>query len=560
MFKTGFQLAVFIAPIILAGCSTANSLRVEKKFLSLPEDIGQPVTDFRKCVAAVSFRSELPKVDFDRLDKVIREAKKETSVLRRALINSVQPLEKIPKYYSGYANYSAGFQGTKTLLQDGNFQGAAYRYAVLDYKPLLSSNADDELAEKIGLLGLLERGAIALDYGNSKCSRQFFKMAEMLVNERDDNTLAGYEHVLMLNLKAISHLLDSDFGAYNVTRRARDLQAVERDKFKKRIDESREKLNEKESDEKEGSFFSLAGEILSDAFKPNLDIATRISSPYVSPFSDYVSGMVSELLAAEYIRLKEDGKSRTELDSARISYKKAEKLSPKNKLVAKAKKDTAKGYKPKGKKLVHVAVGAGLAPEKKVIIIEIPIDNTIVPIKLPFYEPVASEIFSMKIYTGDGKKLAQLELLADVEAITMRHYYDERFSHILKAVSGSVGSFLIQKEKERQKEIVKNEKGKAASMFVDILGTVINAVIDHATMPNTKAFMTLPKEISVARFYVPIKLDQITVNSYDKKDRLLGSKSVKLLKKSPTFVYGRAINDNMQLFSQKEMLTFLKKE
>ena len=152
------------------------------------------------------------------------------------------------------------------------------------------------------------------------------------------------------------------------------------------------------------------------------------------------------------------------------------------------------------------------------------------------------------------------ELLADVEAITMRHYYDERFSHILKAVSGSVGSFLIQKEKERQKEIVKNEKGKAASMFVDILGTVINAVIDHATMPNTKAFMTLPKEISVARFYVPIKLDQITVNSYDKKDRLLGSKSVKLLKKSPTFVYGRAINDNMQLFSQKEMLTFLKKE
>ena len=128
--------------------------------------------------------------------------------------------------------------------------------------------------------------------------------------EMADYQMRGYEKVMLLNYKALCYMLQGDRKAYNVTRRAIDLQQEEWEKFKKLLAENEAKAAEGTKD--------VAG--LGDAMK-NVKIDDRsedvkakaelVTSAYVNPFADYLNAMMMEI----------DGISDSALRSnARIAY------------------------------------------------------------------------------------------------------------------------------------------------------------------------------------------------------------------------------------------------
>ena len=260
-----------------------------------------------------------------------------------------------------------------------------------EVKEMTKEEAYETLMENSSELSIMERGLLALNMGEIDRALFFFDVAEEKLNLADENSTAGdhalagvksavalatgaseisdyqvrgYEKVMILNYKALCYMLKGDRRAYNVTRRAIDLQQSEWEKFKQKETEfkaqkEKEAVEAQEENEKAqvaqqqeqssqqpqgvGSFFSglgsvfgggnaqqtSASESLIDQKKQvyeQLDkmgvtkmdeesakLASLVPSSYVNPFGDYMNAMMQEFDSYE---------DKTLRDNARISYKK----------------------------------------------------------------------------------------------------------------------------------------------------------------------------------------------------------------------------------------------
>ena len=165
-----------------------------------------------------------------------------------------------------YHGYSKNFIKIKQLLCQGKAEKVGKIYDQEDEKISEKCNTEMELAHKIGFLGLLERGILAVNRGDPKDAEQKFFFAEQVLNNRTKEskfaegfikgfifvaeTLTGveelnpykgepYEDILMLNYKSIAYLLQGDRRAYNVTRRAIDWQNMAKKEFEKKVREAK---------------------------------------------------------------------------------------------------------------------------------------------------------------------------------------------------------------------------------------------------------------------------------------------------------------------------------
>ncbi len=328
-----------------------------------------------------------------------------------------------------------------------------------------------------------------------------------------------YERILMLNYKSIAYLLNGERKAYNVTRRSIDWQNIEKKTFEQGIKEVKGKVKGQKqapSNKKTMSYAPEAFDLIFSQYNRNKSKATSVKSAYINPFGFYMAGIVQEFDSYEDLSLR---------DNARISYKKALELNPESKVIQRAIKATKKAP-PKNKHLVHIIAADGFAPEKKTLSFNMNIAGGLVVIKTPLFEPVESPVKTIKIKAGKTL-LATLSPIADIEAITLRHQLDMlpvEHAKVIASIGRNLGENLFWNQL--------GSLGRAGKLFRE---SVAN--------PDMRSWMSLPKRISAARFYVSKRLKKISIISYDKRGRVLAKEDVTLNNNSHNFIYARSIEN-----------------
>jgi len=467
------------------------------------------------------------------------------------------------------AQLKAGLSSKRTVIYEG------YTKDMLTIKKLISSGDIDKAIKlrqkgitepsKLDVLSNLELGLMALDSKNVESSQAHFSKAERSqVNKKDQSTVSGFfskigstaistvsgneefgeypgvgfERVLMLNYKSIAFLLEGSRDAYNVTRRAIDLQNVEKKAFDEKIREARKEIAKEEQAQKEkGAELNKVGfgSLLNKQYAGSNKKASKVANAFVNPFGFYIAGVVQELDSYEDKSLR---------DNARISYKKALELNPKSDVIKQAIRDIKKRA-PKNRRLVHVIVGDGFAPEKKLLKFDLSLGfGPETHIELPLYEAVDSEVYRIDVQTSTGKRWARLSEVADITALALRHQKE----------AGPLAQLTMMTTVIRN--VVEGHAWNQAANSAGVFGSLVNSVKeerDKMIHPDTRSWTTLPSRLMAARFYVPKSVSRIKISTYNKKGKRLSSKLIDINKESHNVVYARTLNKTLYAASSDKM-------
>lgn len=476
-------------------------------------------------------------------------ARNRTHYANQALANQLNA----PPRTIDYAGYSKEFLTVKSLILAKNWQQA---YDAQHIKVAEPNSAD--------FLNSNESGLIALDMGNPTAAIDHFAAAELFLKTNMERSLledsaysfggeflslitgageiteyngAPFERILMLNYKSISYLLNGERKAYNVTRRAIDWQNIEQKEFEQSLEETNSKITEQKQKEEQPQQAASAQtspaansknifQTIAEQYKSSEKTALSVPSAYVNPFGFYMAGIVQELDAYEDASLR---------DNARISYQKALDLNPKSKVIRQALADVKK-RPPRNRKLVHIIAADGFAPEKKTMQFGLPMPGGMVPVKLPLYEPVSSNVAYIRVKSG-RKTLATLSTVADVEAIILRHQLDSLpFEHfkVMAAVARSTAENMLWKQ-------------------MGVFGVIGKQLRESFAAPDMRGWMSLPKQLMAGRFYASKNLTNLTVVSYDSRGKQLASETVSIPKDSHGVIYIRSIDNLLSISTNKPL-------
>ena len=152
----------------------------------------------------------------------------------------------------------------------------------------------------------------------------------------------------------------------------------------------------------------------------------------------------------------------------------------------------------KQKAEVYVIQYAGLSPQKKEVLVPVPLPNGYVQYAFPAYQlrptAVPQAIFQARaIDHGDKAFQSATELGEDISAIAVKNLDNRKARFIAKAIISSTGKFVAEKQIQRQ---IHRKQGDAAAFGFEILGDVFNAATSRA---DTRCWLTLPAQIRIAR-------------------------------------------------------------
>jgi len=349
--------------------------------------------------------------------------------------------------------------------------------------------------------------------------------------------MLGYEKVLMLNYQAIDYLLDGKDEAFNVSKLAISWQAEEREKFKielaKRIKEAEESAASEESG---GASFSKEKAKIVDALKKDYakyhKYAEAAESAFVNPMGSYLSAVVMEFDAHQ---------DNSSFDDAKREYIKAAELNGKSKVIKSAVNDFTKWDKKNGqvdktKRLLHVIVSDGFMPEKKVSTRKLATPLGILNFQLPVMEPVGSRVNKIALVSSSGKTLSRFSVVADTEAMAMRHQKDSEDQQTVSAAITVIRSAIVQ---------------NTADQLAGGLGQFAGAALeDKVVSPDTRSWTNLPAKMYAARYMPPKNTKFVYVVSYDENGRQLAKKKLQLNNKH-NFAYVRSANKVMNVRTSK---------
>ncbi|QEQ97266.1 hypothetical protein [Neptunomonas concharum] len=480
------------------------------------------------------------------------------------LINNLNQLQSQPAQKE---EVKPEAQQAQVTAEGGEKYAAGYSQAFYPVKEQLKSGASEQalkthkeafLDKDASFLSQVEHGVVALDTKNPEVAIEAFAKAERILGEeyagsKIGSMLAGssknilsmitgageltdypgesFERILMLNYKSIAYMLQGERKAYNVARRSIDWQNIERDRFRAEVQAAKEEL-EKQVAEQEEKGNDLTGfgftDTMNKYYGETKKQATQLPSAYVNPFGFYMTGMVQEFDSYDDRSLR---------DNARISYKKALELNPKSKVIQAAAAAMKKAPR-KGRRLVHVVVADGFAPEKRTVRFDYNVGGVMLPVKIPVYEAETSPIYRFEIQTVSGKRLSRVYPVADINSIALRHQYDSLPFQQLNMTVSVIRSYFENR--------ALNKLGFIGKMVSDKRQEVAN--------PDMRSWISLPEKFLAARLEVPKNLDRIRIKGYDKRGRTLVNEVVKLNKQSHNFVYARNIGKTMKVSSNTNKL------
>jgi len=461
-------------------------------------------------------------------------------------------------YYTGY---SKDFQPYKTCLLSGNLEDVLKRMSQEEAPIREKCDSDEEFAQKLGLLGLLERTSLALQAGDIEQSIRYSQLAELIFEDRENESYfsgglasvgsmfanvvgageygrynaVGYEKVLLLNLKALDYLLMGDVRAFNVARLGIQWQAEEKEIFYKELekvteenrattDETAQNQNsDKSSVQDKASIFSA---IKAEYAKYDSE-ALKVSSAFVNPFGDFLAGTVNEFKSV---------KDKSLLSNAHISYKQALQLCPNSRVLKLAVKDTKN--KRSASNLIQIVAFDGLAPEKQVLKFGVLVPNLSAPlnVELPIYTAIPNRVKKIQVTTTGGKVLSTLSPIANITALAFRHQKDMLPATQSLVVSSTLRDALIKETGNR---------------YLSGLGTLVGSVIDSTMEPSTSSWMSLPSQVLGGRFHSKRGLKKLKVVSYGTGGKRLAQQEITLSEGDRHLVFIRTIDTTLATYSSK---------
>jgi len=492
------------------------------------------------------------------------------SGVQNNLASTVAP-EKNGIQYIGFAK---DFMPVKNALKQGSLGDLQGLYQ--QRLSIKKNNLFDPSESDLDLLGMTELADLYLLEGDSENAIKSFSIIEKAFADREDESVVagksksvlswlgdsvvgsatfseydfqGFEKVLILNLKSIAYLLDGDRKAYNVARKAIDLQGSLRDEFGNKLKESKNKLDTFEQDIKQKQVSArqeavvntgqnVLGNVVDKAagFKGVLGMAKNLNkyfisadkkgsvlpSAYVNPFGDYMNGVVQEFDSLKNSDLK---------TNALRSYEKAKALNPSSKVI-KANIKALKKRRPlsSSKRLVHFVVGDGFAPEKKVLLYNVPAATGTMPVRIPIYEsdPLALA-HRISITAVKGKKVyGRMSVVANVDALCLRSQKDRRTEDLLD-LSASVARTFFEKE---------------ALKGLGVWGQIAGNLRDKYTEVDTRSWLSLPSSLLAARLEIPKSVKKVRFIAFDKKFRRLIDKVIDLPEENG-FMYARVLGKSL---------------
>ncbi|WP_170921338.1 SH3 domain-containing protein [Desulfovibrio gilichinskyi] len=425
-----------------------------------------------------------------------------------------------------------------------DYDGESYK----DYKKAI------DFAHEIGWLRTVERATLALDNGDFDKASKLFGASEKLADERDVRTgdadalqtglsflgtvsgqegigeyeILGYERVLSLNYKALAEILSGKKGAYNIAKRSIALQNRERDEFESMIRDleikEREKKNKIGANDPLKEFYSKVDMTLFEPKnkKERSAVLRQTSNAFINPFGDYLHGLILECESYYKPSLR---------SNAAIAYRKAAKLQPKaKKMLLQAKSDMGKPAKAySNKRLVHVIVSEGFAPQKWT-------KNIMLPVTIPPMQVKTTELRTVSCVAGTpkvsfkGSPTRSLSEISNIEAISFR--YDEDCSFVRTSnLVWKIGQSYVEKQ-------------------MNILVSGLSFAKELLAEPDSRAWLSLPKKVYATRIFVKNDTSSATITITKPNGKILTRSSVKLPKgNAPVIIYGRANDDGVQLYA-----------
>lgn len=481
---------------------------------------------------------------------------------------------------------------------------------------LSNEEEKERLIKEQSELAIVERGLMTLNVGDFKRALFYFDAAEeklglavtddtigtkassvgksglaMLIGaeEMANYEMRGYEKVMLLNYKALCYMLMGDRKAYNVTRRAIDLQQAEWEKFQeilvelKKKKEERAEMAKKNIEANDQEIISLKNEIaetekeLADYINSPTYRNDKLSATYVNMFNKTIAEKKERIafkqemnaewaedltddptvstsdvddrsaevkvkassVASAYVNpfgdylnammMEIDGfDDSTMRQNAKIAYKKVLENNKDCVAAKQAVKDVEKGLK-KNQKLVQIILSDGFSPYQleKTKTFKIPLKKRVVNAIVNYSSatPVPTLTKSARILVNG--KTTKLSSLTKMESLILR---DEQDRMPMRAAMFAMAAL----------------RTTATGAFLGNLGSSLTASMQH---PDTRSWLSLPNQVYVARIAVPKNQKTLKLETLDEKGAVLTKQDVKLATDGPTVVYAVSFDKNMQVYA-----------
>lgn len=445
--------------------------------------------------------------------------------------------------------YGEVFAPARNTLKSGKFDSLVADINapfIKDGKGMSDEDIKEKLVDDNSELSIAERGLLTLNCGDIERALVYFDAADQKMEkveeggffskaasfgktglaaasgleEVGDYKLRGYEKVMVLNYKALCYLLMGDRKAYNVTRRAIERQQKEWESFQER----KAKFDAKEKNAEVEKIVNAIPDKRSSAAKKK---ASLVSSAYVNPFGDYMDAVMNELDS-----LDTTVKDTSLRDNARIAYEKVVKNNAKCATAKTAAKQVVKTA-PAGKKIVHVILADGFAPEKKEHSEAIAVGKYAAAVNFAVATPIASPVNSARVKAAG--QTSSMHSLSQIESIVLRDEQDNmpwRYAMMALGIirSGAAGAL--------------SEKAG--------LGSVLGAgAASKLQRPDTRSWLSLPNQVLVARMYVPANTKQITLETLS-QGKVRATTSVNIAAHGPTVVYAVSYDKQLRAYANKK--------
>lgn len=520
--------------------------------------------------------------------------------------------------------YAAAYQPARDMLNAGQFdelKAKVLKNAVDEEgKALSNEEAYEKLIADASELSIMERGLIALNTGDVKRALFFFDAAEEKLNLSEENSnmadsavsgaksglaaiigsaelaeydVRSYEKVMLLNYKALCHMLLGDRKAYNVTRRAIDLQQEEWEKFQQKkaeFDEKMEKMKAeaKENAEKKAAEQKAAAEAArQQALQAQKNAQQARATAAASSLLGFIPGLGGAAAAVQganaaataaqsaaqtadatldtldqllevFTSLNIDDRSKSVVNKANLvasayvnpfgDYMNA-LLQEFDSLEDPALRDNARiSYEKVAKnnkdcgaaKTAQKAVMKGIGSNQKLV--QVILSDGFAP-----YQLEKSRTFQV----GKYKATVNLANATPVETSVTSARVKVGGKTVKMSSLTKMESIILRDEQDnlpwRTFDVATALVRSALAN--DKLGALGGAAVAALQHPDTRSWLSLPNQVLVSRIVVPASQQSLEIQTLDKSGKALSSAKVDLADQGPTVVYAVNYGTHMKAYA-----------
>ena len=570
--RSGLSLAV-IGALMLSGCAT-HSDKLGFAESETTKTYAEAYEPARQMLMLGQWDAVRAKLNENSTKEVKEEVEGDNGEIRKTVrhetLTNDEEMERLIKEQSELSLVERGL----LTLNVGDFERALFYF--------------DAAEEKLGLTE--EDSSItgaASDYGKSGLS--MLLGTEELANYE----LRGYEKVMLLNYKALCYMLMGDRKAYNVTRRAIDLQQEEWEKFKQLLEENKDKQYDMKESVGEASSQSSGrrapkteaehydfqieqarnmqkqlrevrnSKDIRPSDRPALDqkireidgqikqlqkmktvaVGTSPDSMSMSDVDDRTAEVKKKagLVASAYVNpfadylnammMEIDGfDDPTMRQNAKIAYKKVVENNRDCTVAKTAVSQVEKGI-GRNQKLVQILLSDGFSPYQleKTKIFPIPMDNRVINAVVNYANATPVPTQTRGAVIKVGGKTTKLSSLTKMESLILRDEQDR-----LPMRATMFGLAII--------------RSATSGAFLGNLGSALAGSIQR---PDTRSWLTLPNQVFVARVAVPKNQKTLKLQTMNAKGQPLATTDIKLAKEGPTVVYAVSYDKNIKVYANE---------